>query len=230
MLDDLDGVELIGCYTVISQANARARDFRDFLGRCPFCREGTDSLFVDPQIDSYFCTRCLADGHALDFYARVEGLGLSESVRRVRGLLDSGQLEGKRLRQNIWRCMVEETSRFTQQVLHHNREGRPALAWLDRQAVTKTTVETFNLGVKSCAVGRQLVGHLLGLGFEREQLDDAGVTGWLDCKEDRVQNGEPEATILMPVRDNERRCWGFYEQALEGNGDGRFNASLCLMA
>jgi len=94
LLDDLDGVELIGRYTPLT----RAKDAScGIMGRCPFCRHGTDLFLVDGRDDSYFCTECLAGGHALDFYARMEEVSLSESVRPVMGLLVSGQLQGKSL-------------------------------------------------------------------------------------------------------------------------------------
>lgn len=69
-LDDLDAVELIGHYTSIRTAGDESRDSR---GLCPFCRQGADSLLVDGRDDSYFCTDCLAGGHALDFHAHIEG-------------------------------------------------------------------------------------------------------------------------------------------------------------
>lgn len=212
MLDDLDGVELIGRYVSLKPAHD---DGSRLTGRCPFCRHGADSLLVDARDDSYFCTDCLEGGHALDFYAHMEGLSLSESVWQVTGLMTSGELQGKRPRQKRFQCIIDETNRFAREALVHSREGGAALTWLDRQGVTPTTVEAFALGLLSCGLGKQLLERLRTMGFSSDELEQAGIDGWLSCKEDQVRNGEPDATILMPVRDQEGHCWGFYEQSIE---------------
>ncbi len=84
LLDDLDGIELVDRYTSLTRTEDTSRSI---VGRCLFCPHGTDSLLLNGRDDSYFCTKCLTGGHALDFYARIEDLSLSEAVRRVRGLL-----------------------------------------------------------------------------------------------------------------------------------------------
>lgn len=224
LLDDLDGVELIGRYIPLTQSGDHSNGGK---GPCPFCRHGPDSLLVDGRDDSYFCTDCLVGGHALDFHARIEGVDLVESVRLVRVFLESGQLRGKRPRLEALRGVMEETAALTYNALVRDREGRSALAWLEWQGITEATIERFSLGRMSCAVGRRLMDHLLASGSDRKQLDDAGVTGWLDCKEDQVRNGESDATILMPVRDGDGRCWGFYEQIV-GETAELGGASSCL--
>lgn len=195
-------------------------------GRCPFCRHGTDSLLIDGRDDSYFCTECLTGGHALDFYARIEDLNLSESVRRVRGLLVSGQLQGKRPQADRLWLIIEETNRFAHKALVHSREGDSVLAWMDRQGVTSETIEIFSLGVMSFALGKQLLERLLSVGFSPEELERAGVDGWMCCMEDRVRDGEPDLALLLPVRDAERHGCGFYEQWIEEAADVMWSASF----
>ncbi|MEK6802445.1 MAG: CHC2 zinc finger domain-containing protein [Nitrospirota bacterium] len=224
LLDDLDGVELIGRYTPLIRSGDHSNSGK---GPCPFCRHGPNSLLVDARDDSYFCTDCLAGGHALDFYGRMEGLSLSESVRQVRELLDVGQLQGKRPWLKALRRMMEATAELAHNSLVEDCEGQSALAWLERQGITEATIERFALGVMSSAVGRRLVDSLLAAGFDAQQLDDAGVTGWLDCKGDLVRNGETDRSILVPVRDRQGRCCGFYEQIV-GETAELGNTSSCL--
>ncbi|MBA5869810.1 MAG: hypothetical protein GDA68_07400 [Nitrospira sp. CR2.1] len=220
LLDDLDAVELIGRYVSLKPA---LDDGSRLTGRCPFCRQGTSSLLIDARDDSYFCTDCLVGGHALDFHARIEGVDLVESVRLVRVFLESGQLRGKRPRMEVLWGMMEATVELAHQALVLDCEGRAALAWLAQEGITEATIDGFSLGLMSCGVGRRLRDHLLATGFDGKQLDDAGVTGWLDCREDHMRNGESDATILMPVRDGDGRCCGFYEQAV---GEfGRFESA-----
>lgn len=211
LLDDLDAVELIGRYTSLTRTEEASYGIK---GHCPLCRHGVDSLLVDGRADSYFCTECLAGGHALDFYARIEGLSLSESVRRVKGLLASGQLQGKRPRLEKLRRIVQETHRFAYEALSYSREGKSALAWLGRQGVTAETAEGFSLGVLSCALGGQLRERLFTMGLGNDELEQAGVDGWISCMEDRVRDGEPDLVILMPVCYAEGQGCGFYEQSI----------------
>lgn len=189
------------------------------MGRCPFCRHGTDSLLIDRRDDSYFCTDCLAGGHALDFYARVEGLSLSESVRRVTGLMASGELQGKRPRLKRFHCIIHEIDRFAHESLICSLEGASARGWLDQQGVTVGTAERFSTGMMSCALGKQLLERLRMMGFSPDELEQAGIDGWICCKADRVKSGEPDCTLLLPVRDREGHCWGFYEQSIEADAD-----------
>jgi DNA primase len=186
----------------------------DSRGRCPFCRHGAYSLLVDGRDDSYFCTDCLACGHALDFYARMERCNLPDVVTRLKPLLVCGQLKGKRPRMDRFRRIIDETHRFAREALVHSREGESALTWLDRQGVTPATVEAFALGLLSSAFGKQLLERLRTMGFSPDELEQAGIDGWMSCWEDRLKAGESNSTLLLPVRDRDGYCCGFYEQSL----------------
>lgn len=146
LLDDLDGVELIGRYVSLEPY---PDDVSRLTGRCPFCRHGADSLLVDARDDSYLCTDCLADGHVLDFYARLEGISLSESVSRMTRLLASGEFRGKQVRRKRFQCLINEITSFARESLICTREGALARGWLEQQSVTPETAERFSLGVMS---------------------------------------------------------------------------------
>lgn len=92
LLDDLDGVELIGSYGRLTPVGDGSSDYR---GPCPFCRQGPDSLMVIRRDDSYFCTGCLVSGHALDCFMSMEGLSPAEAIRRLTGSLASWGFGGE---------------------------------------------------------------------------------------------------------------------------------------
>ena len=211
LLDDLDAVELIGGYVSLDPT---PDDVSRITGRCPFCRHGADSLLVDVRDDSYLCTDCLAGGHALDFYARMEELSLSESVRLVTGLMASGELQGKRSRLKRFQCIVDEIDRFAHESLIRSREGASARGWLDQQGVKAGTAERFSLGVMSYALGKQLLARLRAMGFSPDEVERAGVNGWMSCLEDRLKADESDNALLLPVRDRGGCCCGFYEQSI----------------
>ena len=216
LLDDLDAVELIGRYVSLTSA---PDDVSCLTGRCPFCRHGADSLLVDSRDDTYLCTDCLAGGHALDFYACIEGLSLLESLHSVGKLMASGELQGKRPKLERFRGVIEEVCRFSRESLSHSPEGGVACSWLDQQSVTVGTAERFSLGVMSYALGKQLLARLGAAGFSPDEVEQVGVAGWMACLEDRLNAGESNSTLLLPVRDGDGHCCGFFEQSMEAAAD-----------
>lgn len=211
LLDDLDGVELIGRY---SRRTPERDESSGSRCRCPFCRHGADSLLVDSRDDTYLCTDCLAGGHALDFYARMEGLSLPESLHSAGKLMASGKLQGKRSRRERFHCIIAAIDRFSHESLICSREGASARGWLSQEGVAAAMTEKVSLGVMSYALGKQLLGRLRALGFTPDELERAGIDGWMSCLADRFKAGEFDGTLLLPVRDRDGDCCGFYEQSL----------------
>ncbi len=211
LLDDLDAVELIGRYSRLTPVGDGSRDYR---GPCPFCRQGPDSLMVGSRDDSYVCTNCLACGHALDFYIRMERLSLEEAIPRLTGLLVSGALTGKRLRLERMGVALEETRRLACEALQHGSAGHDTREWMKREGVTQETSEQFSLGFLSKDVRQALIPHLRANGFDQAELEEAGMTGWLARHGD-----ESDMSVLIPVRDVDGSCRGFCEQAMHENAE-----------
>jgi len=209
LLDDLDGVELIGRYSRLTPVGDGSRDYR---GPCPFCRQGPDSLMVGSREDSYLCTDCLAGGHALDFYIKMEQLTSAESILQLTGLLVSGALTGKRLRLERMVVALEETRRLAYEALQHGSAGSAARDWLRREGITQETTEQFSLGFLSNEVRHALIPHLRAKGFDQAELEDIGITGWLARHGD-----ESDSDVVIPMKDVDGICRGFYEQATHQN-------------
>ncbi len=205
LLDDLDGVELIGRYSRLTPMGDGSCEYR---GLCPFCRQKPDSLMVGSRDDSYFCTDCLASGHALDFYMSMERLTPIEGIRRLAGSLASGDLKGKRPRLERMSVVLENVRRLACEALQHGSAGRVAREWMKREGVTQETSEQFSLGILSKDIRQALIPHLRTQGFDQAELEDIGITGWL------VRHGDESAiSVLIPIRDADGSCRGFYEQA-----------------
>ncbi len=206
LLDDLDGVELVGRYSRLTPVGDGSRDY---WGPCPFCRQCPDSLMVASREDSYLCTDCLASGHALDFYIRMEQLTPAEGIRRLAGLLASGVLTGKRLRLERMGVVLEETRRLACEALQHGSAGCDTRDWLKREGITQETIEQFSLGFLSNEVRHALIPYLRTKGFdqagdtkryresflgiERQKMD------WVSC-----DSGYRRNQLLQPtIRDSE---------------------------
>lgn len=205
LLDDLDGVELIGRYSRLTPARDGSRDYR---GPCPFCRQGPNSLMVFSRDDSYFCIDCLVSGHALDCYMSMERLSPTEAILRLAGSLASGDLKGKRLRLERLSGVLETVRRLACEALRHGSAERAAREWLKREGVTQETSEQFSLGLLSKQIRHALIPHLRTKGFDQAELEDFGITGWLARHAD-----ESDSSVLIPIRAADGRCRGFYDQA-----------------
>ncbi len=206
LLDDLDAVELIGRYSRLTPVGDGSRDYR---GPCPFCRQDADSLMVSSRDDSYFCTGCLVSGHALDCYMSMERLTPAEAIPRLAASLASGDLKGKRPRLKRLCGVLENVRRLACEALQHGSEGGAAREWIEREGVTQETSEQFALGLLSKEVRHALIPHLLAKRFDQAELEDFGITGWLACHGD-----ESDIRVLIPIRDADGRCRGFYEQGM----------------
>ena len=211
LLDDLDGVELIGRYSRLTPVGEGSRDCR---GLCQFCRQGPDSLRVSCRDGSYFCTDCLVYGHALDFYCEMERLTPAEAIPRLTGLLASGALTGKRLRLERMFRVLDEVRRVACEALQHGSAGCAVREWIEREGVSQETGGQFSLGLLSREVRQGLVLHLRAQGFDQAELEEIGITGWLARHADKS-----EMSMLIPVGDVDGSCRGFYEQGMYEDAD-----------
>lgn len=211
LLDDLDGVELIGRYSQLMPVGAGSRDYR---GPCTFCCQGPDSLMVGSRDESYFCTHCLAGGHALDFYISVERLTPAEAIPRLTGLLASGSLKGNRPWLERMGLALDEVCWLACEALQQGSAGRAAREWIEGEGVTQEASEQFSLGLLSKEIRHTLIPHLRTKGFDQAELEDFGIPGWLACHGD-----ESDIRVLIPTRDADGRCRGFYEQATHQNAE-----------
>ncbi len=211
LLDDLDGIELIGRYSRLTSAGDGSRGS---MGACPFCRQSHASLMVSSRDDSYFCTHCLAGGHALDFYISVERLTPAEAIPRLTGLLASGSLKGNRPWLERMGLALDEVCWLACEALQQGYAGRAARKWIEREGVTQETSEQFSLGLLSKEIRHALIPHLRTKGFDQAELEDFGITGWLARHGD-----ESDSNVLIPIRDADGSCRGFYEQATCENAE-----------
>lgn len=57
------------------------------------------------------------------------------------------------------------------------------------------------------------------MGFNSDEVERAGMAGWLSCLEDRLNAGESDSILLLPVGDCDEYWCGFYEQSMEAAAD-----------
>jgi len=139
----------------------------------------------------------------------MELLAPAEAIPRLTGSLASGALTGKRLRLERMSVVLETVRRLACEALQHGSAGRAACEWIEREGVTQEASEKFSLGFLSKEVRQALIPHLRAKGFGQAELEEIGITGWL------LRHGDESAiSVLIPVRDADGSCRGFYEQGI----------------
>lgn len=175
---------------------------------CPFCAEAGFS--VGPE--SFRCKWCEAEGSAIEFYARAEGIPHGEAATRLDGLLDEGSLRGRRCENEHASRMLEQAQRFYQELLCEKPEGAIARRCLAEQGIMQSTIERFRLGYAPPEPDDLLSRHLISAGYvvpkllQRLHVNEAGEQKMVD----RYGGGN----LLIPICDSAGHSWGFMKKPI----------------
>jgi DNA primase catalytic core, N-terminal domain len=206
LTDDLDCVELMTRYESLKEAFLYERTALDLAWKaeCPFCMK-SDSLRV--SIDGYRCDTCKSCGSAIDFYSKIEGVPVAEAASSLEAMLESGELTGQRtLREHGWEIMAE-AERFYHKLLLECSSGAGAKRWLAGRGIGIKTIATFGMGYAPVRPGGLLSHHLLlKQGYSFRALSGASVM----CHDNGVLS-DRFSGILIPIHDQQGRCYGFME-------------------
>ncbi len=207
--DDLDCVEVVA-YVASARSMPCSAEVNLIRGssHCPFCGEAGFS--VGPG--SFRCKWCEAEGSAIEFYARAEGIPHVEAAAHLNGLLNDGNLRGRRC-ENEHACrMLEEAQRFYHELLCEKPEGAMARQCLAEQGITPSTIQRFRLGYAPPEPDDLLSCHLVAAGYvvpkllQRLHVNEDGEQKMVD----RYGGGN----LLIPIRDQSGHSWGFMKKPI----------------
>lgn len=156
------------------------RKGKNMVGLCPFHNEKTPSFNIYTDNGSFYCFGCQAGGDVITFIMKIENLDYIEAVRflaqRV-GLTmpEDGVDDGlSKLRTRILE-VNRAAARFFYEVLI-SPEGKPGLNYLTKRGMDRKTIRKFGIGYAPEG-GFALVNHLKALGFTKEEMFQANVSG-----------------------------------------------------
>ena len=207
--DELDCVELIGRYSkLVRDPSDPTSVWADWPGgHCPFCGFADCRVAVSLR---GFSAPCFHQGGGVAWTSLVEGIPLLESVQRLRGMLDRGDLVGMRKRIETQRAIHESLAAICHDALL-NHSGRT----IPRGSVNELTEETIlhnQIGQLSVAMLSSFKAELLQSGWSRSELRSAGVIG----RSSLARLPRDWAALVMPVRDDRKRVLGFAHLILPG--------------
>lgn len=207
--DDLD------CAEVVARVGSALKNLRwteaepmRGVSNCPFCGEAGFRVGAE----FFACKWCEAEGSAIEFYARAEGLPQAEAASRLDALIKDGELRG-RVRENEHACrMLEEAQRFYHELLCERPEGAIARECLADHGIMQSTIKRFRLGYAPPEPDDLLSRHLIAAGFSIPKLLQA-VHVNADGEQkliDRYGGGH----LLIPICGQAGRSWGFMKNKL----------------
>ena len=146
---------------------------RNMVGLCPFHGEKTPSFNIYTENGSFYCFGCGAGGDVITFIMKIENLDYIEAVRFLAQRAGMSMPEDtvddslSKLRTRVYEAN-REAARFFYQKLN-SEEGRAALDYLHRRALTDRTIRHFGLGYAPNS-RFALTNHLRQKGFTDAEL------------------------------------------------------------
>jgi DNA primase len=212
--DDLDCVEVVA-YVASAFSMPCSAEINLIRGssHCPFCREA--GFRVGPE--SFGCMWCEAEGSAIEYYARAEGLPHEVAAARLDALLEDGGLKGRRRENEHAYSMLLEAEQFYHELLCESPEGEMARTCLLEQGVSQATIERFRLGYAPPEPSDALSRHLVAAGYVIPKLLQTSYVN--DEGEETLVDRYGGGYLLIPIGDQAGRRWGFMKHSLTSGQD-----------
>lgn len=198
-LDELnarcDIVDIVSRYVSLKKSGS------NYFGLCPFHNEKTPSFSVAPDKQIFHCFGCGAGGGPIRFIMNIEGLDFPDAVRFLAQQYNMTVPETQsdpqqRNRRERILAALKEAARFFYSQLH-SPQGAQALAYFQRRALRKKTLNNFGLGYAPDSFDA-LLRALTAKGFSKEELFAAGLLSRSDKGRyyDRFRN-----RVMFPIID-----------------------------
>ena len=209
LMDDLDCGEVVARFgsALNTPPWTEAEPMRR-ISHCPFCGEA--GFHVRPE--AFRCNWCEAEGSAIEFYARAEGVSHSEAAARLDALLNDGSLRGRRREnEHAWR-MLESAERFYHELLCDSPEGAMAQQCLAEYGITSSTIKRLRLGYAPPEPDDLLSRHLVAAGYVMPKLLQTVYVS--DDGEPKLIDRYGGGHLLIPICDQAGHSWGFLKKRL----------------
>lgn len=203
------------------------RNGNSLVGLCPFHKEKTPSFHVSLDRQLYYCFGCGKGGNVVGFVEAAENLDYVETIKflaeRVNINIDSSSFsreeqERYEQKQRIYRINKESAKFYRSCLLGEG--GKKAQEYVKKRGISPQMVTVFGLGYAPNAWD-MLTKHLLSLGFRKEELLLAGVSG--RSESGRVYDKFRDR-LMFPIIDVRGNVIGFGGRIFEGDGPKYLNS------
>lgn len=212
---------------VVSGYTNLKRNGNSLVGLCPFHKEKTPSFHVSTDRQLYYCFGCGAGGNVVGFIEAIENLDYVETIKflaeRVNINVDSSSFSEKERqiyeqKQRIYK-INREAARFYHSCFKADI-GKKARDYAEKRGINSQMQTVFGIGYAPQSWDA-LTGHLLKMGFRREELLLAGVSG--KSESGRVYDKFRDR-LIFPIIDIRSNVIGFGGRIFEGDGPKYLNS------
>ncbi len=171
--DKINIVDIVGPYVTLRRAG------RSYSGKCPFHKERTPSFHVSPERGTYKCFGCGEGGDIFSFLQKIEGTDFPSVLKQLaekagvkltpRSGTTATTPEQKEHDERL-REVCEAAVQFFQTKLGERHEVHE---YLTARGVKDETIAEWRLGYAP-AEWESLSKHLVGAGFSKDEIVDAG--------------------------------------------------------
>lgn len=174
---------------VISRYVPLKRKGRTLWGCCPFHHETEPSFAVNEDKQFYHCFGCKESGNAITFIEKIESVDFIDAVKI---LADEAKMELPRFdktkagengisrekRERLYSLMRDAAKHYHENL--YGERGKLARDYLEARQVPAKLVTRFGFGASYD--GEEIINYLLGKGYTRAEMKEAGL---IEQKADR---------------------------------------------
>jgi len=217
--DRLDAIAVVGDYVRLELKSGR------WWGRCPFHgagQEKTPSFKVDPDLKMYHCFGCQKGGSVINFIMEMENISYPEAIKilaRKSGIeiiYEQGSKtendtseQDNTFKEELFELYKRTTTTF-QFFLKEKPEGKAALDYILKRAISHEMIDTFKLGYAP-SDRNFLHSFLKSKGYSEPFLEKSGLFS-ANYKKIPLFSGR----LMFPITDRQGRIVAFGGRALHG--------------
>jgi len=213
----LDIVDIVSGYVQLKRSGST------YKGLCPFHTEKTPSFVVYDNTQTWRCFgQCGEGGDMFSFIMKVENIDFREALEILakRAGVTLEQHNSQKSREQSERNerlfgILQESAAFFQQ----NFPDSPAADYLEQRGLTWETADYFGIGYAPDD-WRQLLDHLLMLGYQRQDVIDSGVV--IENQEKQSIYDRFRHRFIIPIQDKRGRVVGFGARALADDQNPKY--------
>ena len=211
----LNIVDVVGEYIKLEKAGINYRAL------CPFHNEKTPSFFVSPSRQMWHCFGgCNEGGDIFKFVMKIEGIEFVDALKLlakkagVQLKTSSKKYEEIKTQREKLLDICKKATIFFSTQLNKSKTGLEAKDYLMKRGLKEETIKEWKIGYAP-STWDSLCNYLIGLGYERKDIIDAGLAS--EKFFDRFRS-----RIIFPICDFNGQTIGFTGRVFNSEDEAKY--------
>jgi len=211
----LNIVDVVGEYIKLEKAGINYRAL------CPFHNEKTPSFFVSPSRQMWHCFGgCNEGGDIFKFVMKIEGIEFIDALKLlakkagVQLKTSSKKYEEIKTQREKLLDICKKATIFFSTQLNKSKTGLEAKDYLMKRGLKEETIKEWKIGYAP-STWDSLCNYLIGLGYERKDIIDAGLAS--EKFFDRFRS-----RIIFPICDFNGQTIGFTGRVFNSDDEAKY--------